>query len=357
MRELYLTFSLVYLLTAVLGLLQPWFARKNVLFGVVFGSADVWTEEDAARIRRRYLREAGAGALGIGIAAALFFFFSRPNAGDSAVFFVAAIFAALAVETVAFVAANRRVKRFKVSRGEDRNLVSNRITVDTSVPEKQAVVSPAWLLFLLPVPVITLAVTVWGYPFMPELLPTHYGFSGADAWTVKTWATALTPVILQTGMGLLILVCAHLTRRAPASVRGNPEAAPGSIRYRRFMVLILILLGIVMELTFLIITVGYLQPVPALCFNLSLALCLMITAFLFVVYYRFVRVKKPSGPVFDDDAKWVLGLFYYSPSDPSLFVEKRSGIGYTVNFARPGAWLFMVFIVAFVVINILLSRG
>ncbi|SMC80740.1 DUF5808 domain-containing protein [Papillibacter cinnamivorans] len=357
MRGLYLTFALVYLLTAFLVLLQPWLTRKNVLFGVVFGSSDVWSDKDAVRIRRRYLLEAGAGALGIGIAAAVYFLLCRPSAGDAAVYFTAAVFAAIAAETVAFVAGNRRSKRLKSSREKDRNLVTDKITVETSVSEKEAVVSAAWLLLLLPVPVVTLALTLWGYDFLPDLLPTHYGFSGADAWTPKSWGTALMPVILQVGIGLLMLVCAYFTRRAPASVRGNPEAAPGSIRYRRFMVLTLILLGIVTELTFLIVTVGFFRSVPAICFNLSLVLCLALTVLIFVFYYRFVRVRKPSGPIFDDDAKWVLGMFYFSPSDPSLFVEKRSGIGYTVNFARPGAWAIMILIAAVVVSSILLSKG
>jgi uncharacterized membrane protein len=35
------------------------------------------------------------------------------------------------------------------------------------------------------------------------------------------------------------------------------------------------------------------------------------------------------------------GLIYYAPEDPALFVPKRWGIGQTLNFARPGAWLFV----------------
>ena len=34
------------------------------------------------------------------------------------------------------------------------------------------------------------------------------------------------------------------------------------------------------------------------------------------------------------DACWKLGLFYFNPDDTALFVEKRIGIGYTINFAR-----------------------
>lgn len=39
---------------------------------------------------------------------------------------------------------------------------------------------------------------------------------------------------------------------------------------------------------------------------------------------------------------WVLGgVFYFAKDDPAVFVPKRIGIGQTLNFARPGAWLFL----------------
>ena len=43
------------------------------------------------------------------------------------------------------------------------------------------------------------------------------------------------------------------------------------------------------------------------------------------------------------DSCWKLGLFYFNPDDTALFVEKRIGFGYTINFARPAAWIvFMI---------------
>lgn len=33
------------------------------------------------------------------------------------------------------------------------------------------------------------------------------------------------------------------------------------------------------------------------------------------------------------------GLFYVNPGDPRLVVPKRSGLGWTFNFARPAAWV------------------
>ncbi|HEY3990090.1 MAG TPA: DUF5808 domain-containing protein [Acidobacteriaceae bacterium] len=38
------------------------------------------------------------------------------------------------------------------------------------------------------------------------------------------------------------------------------------------------------------------------------------------------------------DDPWIGGIFYYNPQDPSLWVEKRSGLGWTLNFAHRGSW-------------------
>jgi uncharacterized membrane protein len=35
-------------------------------------------------------------------------------------------------------------------------------------------------------------------------------------------------------------------------------------------------------------------------------------------------------------------MFYINPKDPALFVEKRFGIGYTVNLGNRWSWIFLV---------------
>lgn len=36
---------------------------------------------------------------------------------------------------------------------------------------------------------------------------------------------------------------------------------------------------------------------------------------------------------------WQVFAFYYNPDNPRLFVAKRIGLGWTLNFARPMAWV------------------
>jgi len=46
------------------------------------------------------------------------------------------------------------------------------------------------------------------------------------------------------------------------------------------------------------------------------------------------------------DSAWKLGQFYYNPDDPATVVEKRFGIGYTLNFGNRKSWLIMLAMLA-----------
>ena len=69
-----------------------------------------------------------------------------------------------------------------------------------------------------------------------------------------------------------------------------------------------------------------------------------------------------SAPVGDrtPDVCWKLGIFYFNPDDPALFVEKRFGIGWTVNFANSKLVLvfgaIFLFIFAMLLIGVLASH-
>ncbi|WP_369414111.1 DUF5808 domain-containing protein [Desertivirga xinjiangensis] len=56
-----------------------------------------------------------------------------------------------------------------------------------------------------------------------------------------------------------------------------------------------------------------------------------------------------------DSKHWKWGLLYYNPDDPSLFVDKRFGIGQTFNFAHRKAWYPLLFLLLFPVLIILIS--
>lgn len=50
---------------------------------------------------------------------------------------------------------------------------------------------------------------------------------------------------------------------------------------------------------------------------------------------------------------WKWGIFYFNPDDPALFIPKRSGLGYTLNFARRGSWAVMALLLAAILLPLI----
>ena len=73
------------------------------------------------------------------------------------------------------------------------------------------------------------------------------------------------------------------------------------------------------------------------------------------------RYEPPKGAdndyqFVDDDQFWKWGIIYYNTNDPAIFVEKRFGIGITLNFAKwqAWAWLLGIFVFIGVIIGIIM---
>ncbi len=65
------------------------------------------------------------------------------------------------------------------------------------------------------------------------------------------------------------------------------------------------------------------------------------------------RYEKDMTMLEDDDDLWIAGLFYYNPKDKRLNVEKRVGVGGTVNLAHPGGKVVMAILVLSIVLTVL----
>ena len=66
-------------------------------------------------------------------------------------------------------------------------------------------------------------------------------------------------------------------------------------------------------------------------------LVVMFGVAMFVIRNKRIdaRYEKEMDLLVDDDDLWILGLFYYNPNDSRLNVEKRTGVGGTINVAHP----------------------
>ncbi|TGY42668.1 hypothetical protein E5347_07610 [Clostridium sartagoforme] len=88
---------------------------------------------------------------------------------------------------------------------------------------------------------------------------------------------------------------------------------------------------------------------------LNILIAIIMIGFLIVIILmgskgrRSIDKENTEEEVYNNDDKyWVLGMFYYNRNDPSFMIEKRAGIGYTVNFGNPKALIFFIILILFV---------
>jgi uncharacterized membrane protein len=88
---------------------------------------------------------------------------------------------------------------------------------------------------------------------------------------------------------------------------------------------------------------------------IAVALVLILPAPRFRRKANMLDDRPSTSVVFrDDDRYWYGGIIYNNPDDPALFVEKRYGLGWTLNFGNPQARLILIgLLVVILVLSIL----
>lgn len=180
------------------------------------------------------------------------------------------------------------------------------------------------------------ALALWIYrnwDRLPERLAVHLGPHGVDRWISRTPAALgallaqdllLTLLFGAVGFGIL-----HASRRSS----NRSTVALEERRFRRANVLAFLLLACFPALQAWIIV---LQPAP-LGISVIAATLLIVLAYYALLIPNRPRLSAQSGDQTPNRC-WKLGIFYFNPGDPALFVVQRFGVGYTFNFGNRWTW-------------------
>jgi uncharacterized membrane protein len=191
---------------------------------------------------------------------------------------------------------------------------------------------------------------------LPSWLAVHWGLNGTpDRWAERTWRNVDGPLLA----GFLVVALMHvlgymIVARSP---RGRmAETADWTARFRRANLRMIVGLGWMLAGLFSALSLNpLLARGDAMFFPvwLMLGATLGVTA---VFVWPIIRISQESGSGSDGtpDACWKLGQIYYNPNDPALMVEKRFGVGYTINFGNRASWLLIGLLVVIVLVPLVL---
>ena len=199
----------------------------------------------------------------------------------------------------------------------------------------------------------------------PTRFPTHWNISGRpDGWSHKSFADVFEVLwygLVGCGLGFATSYGVMHASRVP-NVNGT---AGRSDRQVRRVNLMLLLAGAYL----VAVCVSWVVIAPIVVPDVHrLPLLLIVSPFVVAVVatLSIMRLRQRSSrqigikavPVGDTtpDSCWKWGRYYFNPSDPAVFVEKRFGWGYTLNLGHRVSWLVVILTIVALLFPLLLPR-
>ena len=194
-------------------------------------------------------------------------------------------------------------------------------------------------------------------PMLRRFIPVHFDSQGLpDRWLPASIGLVLLPVWIQLTLAVVFGAIAGLLlyRTRPTRVPESAEdAATRQDRERMLITAEAVSLLSAIWVTF--------QGVAAIrilglwergwgglgsAYGQSLVVAVVLS--IIVGIRAGVNLRHPEHAQRQtEDVHWRFSGVYFNPADPALFVPLRRGIGWTMNFGRPSAIAFLIFVMIF----------
>ncbi|MBV9083784.1 MAG: DUF1648 domain-containing protein [Acidobacteriaceae bacterium] len=225
-----------------------------------------------------------------------------------------------AVSIAMFALENRRLRRMAID-------LSRPSQVEIST-EPDRLPRSAWLSALPFAILVAVALYVHqNWNRIPERFPVHWSVNGhPNRWATRSFHGIYGPLIFGAEMVVWITILGFVTwygaRRS---------------KLREVVFTCMILAACLLALTFCFVPLSPVLHIPVA----ALVLFTVVATVAMIIYVLTAATSVTDKPEATPNSAWTAGMFYYNPDDPALCVQRRDGIGFTFNFARPASWFLM----------------
>ena len=355
------------MITLVLSLVTvPYFTKKDIYFGIRMPNIDV---DKLKKIRMRFTS--------LNIIFGLIATYLMLKIQDPIWGIVGVTFGYIGVAGFIYLLAYNEVKSLKrKTQGQTGQIEKRQVTVvDTSFTKERGkgmLVSPWYFLIPVLIVIIIAVISLVNYDLIPDPMPMHYNAYGeVDRWSDKSYLSVLMlPLVSLAMTGMFYWVYLIIGKSKQQLRASSPRvSAKQNRKYRKIWSGYMIASASLMNMLF-----GYLQLImirePVVKSGQMMVITLAITAIMIISSIAIAIYTGNGGSKLkvdgeeiedftdqesDDDQFWKWGMFYCNPSDPSVFVEKRVGIGWTLNIATAKGKLFVVGTVVFTIVVVIMA--
>ncbi len=261
----------------------------------------------------------------------------------------------------------RQVKPFQVIEEAQRFATSLKVR---HLSDYTSIVVEIAIGFTIIIPTLVL---IYYYPLLPDKIPVHWNFVGQpDRWADKNiFSVFFLPVIMVYLQGLFWLIkygMLQVKMTLPAEHTAEYFAIKeqslqiGVSLIDQLRLLQSILMGAI-SLNILSATLGnggVTKWIIVMAIVADVGILVLCAYNIFQIMKIEDKLKAISGQTYVESSRdaqhWYCGgMFYYNPDDPALFLEKKVGYGYTMNFANKQVFLYIGYIALLAILVLVLA--
>lgn len=335
----------------------PYWTRKTESFGVSIPESVYYTNE-LKKIRKQYAFVTGLLSLFIVAAFILLGMTFNDIENEMSILFTVTVILYLIFGFVIYLKFHYKMKQIKEKENWKQKM-SQVITINTTFREQKLTYSNYWYMIPFLIALITAIISIKFYSRFPEQIPMNYDLAGnVTNWAKKSYRTIMFFPIMQVYMTLLFVFVNTIITKSKQQVNAeNPEkSVTQNITFRRRWSLFMLVFGMAMILMLSMIQLSLIFTInKTILFIFPLVLTSGIIIGTIVLSFTTGQGGSRVGSSTDhagdkinrdDDQYWKLGQFYFNKNDPSIFLEKRFGIGWTNNWAHPLSWVLLLAIIS-----------
>jgi len=321
----------------------PYITRKTENFGVSIPES-LYYRQDFKTMRKKYAFIVLIVFAIISVLLILLTFFVAIQ--TLYIIYVVSTFLYLISSFIIYLPFHRKMKEMK----QIENWQSEKqpkLIIDTSFRKEKLTVSLGWFIIPFLICVGTWIITFLLYDQAPNQIPIHTDFAGNITYEDKTIGTLLMMPGVQLVLLLIFIFVHYIMKLSKQQVNAeNPVVSKQqNILFRRRWSAFMLITGTLTIILFLFIQLTFIYPSLTKYEDIAIfsivGIILIGTVVLSLMTGQGgsrIKVNKQIDKTVmdrDDDTFWKLGQFYFNKEDPSIFIEKRFGVGWTNNWAHP----------------------
>ena len=358
MLQLTIIMVFTFIFTGITIAITPYISRRETVFGILIPGERA-KDPLILRAKKNYFIVTMLLSVLMCIPLLVFHGGGEEVMSTMAIYIIVVLIVYCIIAYAIYYMYHKKIKAFKATIPHDEYVAEcQKIVVSTDFNKENTVVSNGvFAVTNILLIIATIVIPIFFFDSIPDQVPTHWGPDGVTTYSEKSIGIFLVLPLIQLIILALMLVSNHGIKMAKQklNVKKPKVSRAQNIAFRYVMSKFLFVTSIACTALMLAIQcfmVFNLQDGNIIMILTGIMIVPIIVGSLYIAI-RYgqggerLKINENEGQIklgdsYDDDHFWKAGLFYYNPKDSAVWVEKRFGIGMTLNFGSPGGILIIV---------------